>query len=142
MHIEILSWPRALFWSNDPIILTISLTKNSKDESLSLVTKFILSGTVLVLDIGVHCLAKKLLNRFALSKKSITSLLSTSSGGISGILLPFASVSKMAQYVLGAVFGCIVNATNFSLSNTENLTCESKFRFPHLSKVGLCHHIK
>ena len=101
-----------------------------------------ISGTVLLLDIGVHCLAKKLLNRFALSKKSITSLLSTSSGGISGILLPFANVSKMAQYVLGAVFGCIVNATNFSLSNTENLTCESKFQFPHLSKVGLCHHIK
>ena len=32
-------------------------------------------------------------------------LLSTSSGGISGILLPFTNVFKMAQYVLGAVAG-------------------------------------
>ena len=44
---------------------------------------------MLSLDIGVHYLAKKLLNRFALSKKSNTSLLSTSNGGISGTLLPF-----------------------------------------------------
>ena len=44
---------------------------------------------MLSLDIGVHYLAKKLLNRFALSKKSDTSLLSTSNGGISGTLLPF-----------------------------------------------------
>ena len=69
-------------------MLAISSTQNSKDESLSLVTKFVLTGTVLSLDIGMHCLAEKLLNRLALSKKSITSLLSTSSGGISEILLP------------------------------------------------------
>ena len=60
MHIEISSWPWVLFWSNDLIFLTISSTQNSKDESLSLVSKFILTGTVLSLDIGVHCLAKKL----------------------------------------------------------------------------------
>ena len=65
-------------------MLAISSTQNSKDESLSLVTKFVLTGTVLSLDIGII----KLLNRLALSKKSITSLLSTSSGGISEILLP------------------------------------------------------
>ena len=54
--------------------------------------------------IGVHCLLKKLLNRFALSKKSVTSLLSTSSGGISGILLTFTNVFQMVQHVLRAVF--------------------------------------
>ena len=86
-------------------MLRISLTQNSKDESFSLVLKFIFTGTVLSLDIGVHCLAKKLLKRFALSKKSVTSLLSTSSGGINGILPPFTNVFRMAQYIFGAVFG-------------------------------------
>ena len=105
MRTEISSQPSGLFWSKDLIILTISSTQTSKDESLSLVSKFILTGTVLSLDIGVHCLAKKLLNRFTLSKKSVKSLSSTSSGGISGILLPFTNVFKMAQYVFGAVFG-------------------------------------
>ena len=105
MRTEISSQPSGLFWSKGLIILTISSTQTSKDESLSLVSKFILTGTVLSLDIGVHCLAKKLLNRFTLSKKSVKSLSSTSSGGISGILLPFTNVFKMAQYVFGAVFG-------------------------------------
>ena len=40
----------------------MSSTQNSKDESLSLVSKFILAGNVLSLDVGVHCLVKKLLN--------------------------------------------------------------------------------
>ena len=73
MRIEISLWPWALFWSKDLIILTISSTQNSKDESLSLVSKFIFTRTVLSLDIGVHCLAQKLLKRFALSKKSVIS---------------------------------------------------------------------
>ena len=60
---------------------------------------------MLLLDIGVHCLANKLLNRFPLSKEPVRNLLSTSSGGISGILLPFTNVFKMAQYVLVAAFG-------------------------------------
>ena len=60
IRIEISSWPWALFWSKDLIILTISSTQNSKDESLSLVWKFIFTRAVLSLDIGVHCLAKKL----------------------------------------------------------------------------------
>ena len=55
----------------------------------------------------MHCLVKKLLNRFALSKKLVTSLLSISSGVISGISLPFANVFKMAQYVLGTDFGSL-----------------------------------
>ena len=105
MCIEISLWPWALFWSKDLIILTISSTQNSIDESLSLVSKFIFAGTVLLLDIGVHCLAKKLLKIFALSKKSVTSLLSNSSSGISGTLLPFTNVFKMAQNVFGAAFG-------------------------------------
>ena len=44
------------------------------------------------------------MDRFALSKKSGTSLLPAISGGISGILLPFTNVLKMAQDVFGAVF--------------------------------------
>ena len=107
MSIDISSWPWALFWSKDLTILTSS-TQNSKDESLSLVLKFVLKGTVLSLDIGVHWLAKKLLNRFALSKKSVTNLLSTSSGGISGNLLPFTNVFNMSQYVLGLFSGHLV----------------------------------
>ena len=55
----------------------------------------------------MHCLVKKLLNRFSLSKKLVKSLLSISSGVISGISLPFANVFKMAQYVLGTVFGSL-----------------------------------
>ena len=86
------------------LILTISSTQNYKDESFSLVSKFILTGTMLSLDIGVNCLAKTLLKRFALSKKSVPRFLSTSSGGISEILLPFTNVSKIAQYVFWAVF--------------------------------------
>ena len=93
------------FGLKDLIILTISSTQNSKDESLSLILKFIFRVTALSLDIRVYCLAKKLLNRFALSKESVTSLLSTSSGGISGILLPFTNVFKMAQYVFGLFAG-------------------------------------
>ena len=58
------------FGLKDLIILTISSTKNSKDESLFLVSKVIFAGTALSLDIGMHCLAKKSLNRFALSKKN------------------------------------------------------------------------
>ena len=88
------------FWSKDLIILTISSTHNSKDESLSLVSELIFTRTVLSLDIAVYCLAKKLSNRLALTKKSVRSLLSTSSGDISGILLPFKNVFKMFQYVL------------------------------------------
>ena len=107
MRIEISSWPWSLFWPNDLIILTISSAQNSKDESLSLVSKFVIAGIVLSLDIGVHCLAKKLLNRFALSKKLVTSLLVTSSGDISGILLPFTNVLKMVQYVFEDVFGSL-----------------------------------
>ena len=62
---------------------------------------------MLPLDIGVHCIVKKLLNRFALSKKSVISLISSSSGGISGIILSFTNVFKIAQYVLGDVLGSL-----------------------------------
>ena len=54
-RIEISSWLWDLIWSDDLIILTISSTQNSKDESLSLVSKFILTGTVLSLDIELYC---------------------------------------------------------------------------------------
>ena len=128
----------SFFWSKDLIILAISSAQNSKDESLSLVSKLVFTGTVPSLDIGVHCLSKRLMNRFPLSKKSVTSLLSTSSGGISGILLVFTYVFKMTnkwwyqwnltgiyicfqddQYVFGAVFGSfrllVIRSSYFNL---------------------------
>ena len=46
----------AFCWSNDLAMLP---TQNSKDESLSLVSRFIITGTVLRLNIGVQCLEKK-----------------------------------------------------------------------------------
>ena len=49
----------AFCWSNDLIILAMLPTQNSKDESLSLVSRFIITGTVLRLNIGVQCLEKK-----------------------------------------------------------------------------------
>ena len=106
----------------------------------------------------MDCLAKKLLNRFLLSKNSVTSLLYTSSGGIIGILLSFTIVFKMAKYVFGNVFGSfsllvrrswyfnLEELVAFDISSArafkdvESMT--SDFSFPHLSKVGLCRHIK
>ena len=73
-----------------------------------------------MLDIVVHCLAKKLLNRFVdLLKRSVTSLWSTSVGGISGILLPFTNVSKMSQYVLRAVGSFSLLARSSCYFNSE-----------------------
>ena len=46
----------AFCWSNDLAMLP---TQNSKDESLSLVSRFIISETVLPLNIGVQCSEKK-----------------------------------------------------------------------------------
>ena len=108
MRIEISSWPWALFWSKDLIILIISSTQNSKNESVSLVSKFIFTGSLLPLDIGVHYLAKKSLNRFALSKKSVTSFLSASSGGMCGILLSLTMFSRWPSMFLGLFLGNLV----------------------------------
>ena len=97
-----------LFWSKDLIILIISSTQNSKNESVSLVSKFIFTGSLLSLDIGVHCLAKKSWNRFALSKKSVTSFLSASSGGMCGVLLSFTMFSRWPSMFLGLFLGHLV----------------------------------
>ena len=53
----------------------------------------------------MHCLVKKLLNQFTLSKNHLQLFISI--GGINGILLPFINVFKTVQYVLDAVFGSI-----------------------------------
>lgn len=66
-----------------------------------------LTGTVLLLDIGLYCLVKKLLNRLVFSKRSVTSLLFTSSDGINEILLQFGNVFKIVQYTSGAVLGSL-----------------------------------
>ena len=74
---------------------------------------------MLLLDIGVHCLVKKLLNRFTFSKKLVTSLLSISGGGISGILLPFTNIFK---YVVGVVLGSLSLFVRYSwYFNLEDL---------------------
>ena len=63
------------------------------------VSKFILIRTMLSLDKRLYCLVKKLLNRFAFSKISVTRLLFTSSGN----LIVIYSVFEIVLYVLGAV---------------------------------------
>ena len=70
MHIETSSWPWALFWSKDLIILTISSTQNFKDKSLFLVSKFIFTETLLSLNIGEHCLAKKIIEKIRFIQKN------------------------------------------------------------------------
>ena len=59
---------------NDLIILTISSTQYSKDESLNWISRFFLTGTVLLLDIRLHYLVKKILKRFDFSKKVVWKL--------------------------------------------------------------------
>ena len=54
---------------------------------------------MLSLDKRLYCLVKKLLNRFAFSKISVTRLLFTSSGN----LIVIYSVFEIVLYVLGAV---------------------------------------
>ena len=81
---------------------------------------FILIGTVLLLDIGVHCLVKKLLNRFTLSKKSVTSLLSTSSGGINGILLSMDAVfGLLSLSARRSLYFSLEKFTAFDLSSVR-----------------------
>ena len=58
---------------------------------------------MLLLDIRVQFLVNKLID-LRYPKYQLQVLLSTSSGDISGILLPFTNVFKMVQYVLGVVF--------------------------------------
>ena len=87
IRIEILSWPCALLTLSFLIIFRISSFSKLIEDNLDWVLKEIAEGNMLLLDKGVHWVAKKLLNRFAFSVKSDTILLFTNNGGIKGILL-------------------------------------------------------
>ena len=70
--VETSSWSWALLWSKDPIILAISSRQKSKDESFFRISKFVRIETVLLLNVRVHCLLMKVLNRlFTFSKNSV-----------------------------------------------------------------------
>ena len=66
-------------------------------ESLVTVSMVWLLGTELSLVIGLHCSLKKTLNRFALSKKSVTNPLFTRRGGINGTFEPLTNVFTIDQ---------------------------------------------
>ena len=87
IRIEILSWPCALLTLRFLIIFGISSFSKLMEDNLHWVLKEIAEGNTLLLDKGVHWVAKKSLNRFTFSVKSDTILLFTNNGGIKGILL-------------------------------------------------------
>ena len=87
IRIEILSWPCALLTLRFLIIFRISSFSKLIEDNVEWVLKEIAEGNTLLLDKGVHWVAKKSLNRFAFSVKSDTILLFTNNGGIKGILL-------------------------------------------------------
>ena len=95
MRIEIPSQPWALFGSNEWISLIIKSVSISMCESLVTVSIVWLLGRELSFVIGLHCSLKKSLNRFVLSKKSVTNSFFTRSGGINGIFEPLANVFKI-----------------------------------------------
>ena len=76
-------------------------------ESLVTVSMVSLLERELPFVIGLLCSLKKSLNRFALSKKSVTNLLFTRRGGINGIFEPLINVFKIDQYVFRAVLGSL-----------------------------------
>ena len=67
------------------MILRISSSSKSKETSLDWVKDFWLMGSTLFSFKGVHCSAKKILKMFAFVFTSVTNLLSTKRGEISGI---------------------------------------------------------
>ena len=95
----------AFCWSNDLIILAMLPTQNSKDESLSLVSRFIITGTVLRLNIGVQCLEKK----YYIDSPYLKNHLQVCY--LPGVIVSMKSYCHLhicfqeAQYVLGAFFG-------------------------------------
>ena len=97
MHIEIPSKPWALFGFNEQISLIIVSVSILMSESLVTVSMVWLLGRELSFMIGLHFSLKQSLNRFALTKKSVTNLLFTRTGGINGIFEPLTNVFKLDQ---------------------------------------------
>ena len=71
------------------MIVSVSILMS---ESLVTVSRVCLLGRELSFVIGRHCSLKK---SFAFSKKSVTNLLFTRTGGINGIFEPLTNVSKI-----------------------------------------------
>ena len=100
MRILILSWPCALFGSRFWITFAIlSWEKLAKDRRLS-VKYLICDGSLLLLLIKEHCVAKWELKSSAFSLKSVTNLFSWNKGGIRGIFLLFKRRLSRDQYAL------------------------------------------
>ena len=62
-------------------------------------------GRVLSFDMSLHCRLKNSLNILVFSKKLVTSLASTSKGGIIGTFLPLSIV----QYIFAEVKDCLTH---------------------------------
>ena len=95
MRIEIPSQPWSFFGSIEQISLILVSVLILMSESLVTVSMVWLLGRELSFVIGVHCSLKKSLNRFALTKKSVTNSLFTRKGGIKGIFEPLTNVFKI-----------------------------------------------
>ena len=137
IRIEISSWPCALFWSNDLIILTISSTQNSKDECLSLVTKFIPAGTVLSFRYRSALFSRNYWIDWPYPKNQLQ---------VCYLLVMVVSVESYCHLQMFSrwpnmfweLFSILLARRSWYF-NLEELIA---FWFPHLSKVGLCRHIK
>ena len=97
MRIEIPSQPWALFGSTEGISLIIISVSILMPEILATVSVVWLLGRELSFAICLHCSMKSSLNRFALTKTSVTHLLFTNRGGINGNFDPLINVSKINQ---------------------------------------------
>ena len=84
----------ALSGSNERISLIIELVSIAMSESLVTVSMVWFLGSKLSFVISPHCSLKKSLNRFALTKKSVTYLVFTSRGVINGIFEPLTNAFK------------------------------------------------
>ena len=82
------------------------MKKYEKVDHVASVSKVICDGIELLLSIVVYCWLKYSLNKFAFTKKSVTSWLPTNNGGISGIL-SLANVFSIYQQVFGAALGSL-----------------------------------
>ena len=73
------------------------LTSKSICESLLLVIKDGLDGTVLLVTISVHCCEKNVLKILALDKKSVTNSPFQNRGEIDGTFIPFTKLFNIVQ---------------------------------------------
>ena len=82
--------------------------------------------------IGLHCSLQKSLNRFALTKNSITNSLFTRRGGINGIFKPSTNAFKTDYYGFGAILGSLSLMASCSLY----LALEKLIAFDNFSGIS------